>query len=309
MIRRAIFIPAVICMAVTFGHGVCQAGDANAADANGCGFELTEDEPLARKPAAGDVRGWLRPAKKIVRLWATHRPSGKTYQPAAFDANSGAFRFRDLPGAATYDVCLETKDGRVIEGIDLSPPDARLIKLAARRRRQLGLPAEREHTFTRRDANALVKWVAKAEDFLEQRRVLYVKGHGRRATLLVELMRTRAFHASGGKLVWRVELWHFVNQFGGWDRLANTEVTVRRLRAGPVAWRKVHVEWLPALSVHVDADGKSEAVKFRIPDKIDPATSRPTNTKPQLKTSANVLGLDAGAEAAELSDRPTGKKQ
>jgi hypothetical protein len=181
------------------------------------------------------------------------------------------------------------------------------LKLAEKRRRQLGLPAEREHNFTRRDANELVEWVANAEDFLEQRRVLYVQGHGRRATLLVELMRTRAFHASGGKLVWRVELWYFVNQFGGWDRLANTEVMLRRLRVGRARWRSVHVGWLPALSVHVDADGRSRPLRFTIPAKTDPATSRPANTKPQLDTAPKVLGLDAESETAELpEDKPTG---
>ncbi len=293
---------------IALGSGTGRAGDPNGADANGCGFTLVEDRPLARKPKTGEVRGKLTPADNVARVWATHRPTGKTYQPTSFDANSGAFVFGNLPGAATYDVCLKTKTGRVIEGIDLSPSDAQLLKLAEKRRRQLGLAAERQHTFTRRDANAVVEWVANAKDFLEQRRVLYVKGHGRRATALVELMRTREFHASGGKLVWRVELWQFVNQFGGWDRLANTEITLRRLRVSPDPWRKVHVEWTPKLSVQIARDGSSKPIRFAIPDKAEPATSRPANSKPKLDTSPKVLGLDPGGKTVEKPEKPTGTK-
>ncbi len=296
-------------MLLALGYGAGQGADANGVDANGCEFRLTEDKPLARKAKPGDVRGTIQPAGKVARLWATHRPTGRTYQPTSFDANSGAFVFRNLPGAATVDVCIETTSGRVIEGIDLSPPDPQLLKLAQKRRKQLGLPAQREHVFTRRDANAVVQWVANAKDFLEQRRVLYVKGHGRRATALVELMRTREFHASGGKLVWRVELWQFVNQFGGWDRIANTEITLRRLRVSPADWRKVHVEWTPKLSVHVDRGGSSEPVTFTIPGKVDPATSRPANSKPKLDTSPKVLGLDASNNASDPHEKPTGKKR
>ncbi|MFP4141393.1 MAG: hypothetical protein ACLFVY_12595 [Phycisphaerae bacterium] len=300
-----IFLVAVVLAA---GHGSGRAADANGADANGCGFALREDKPLARKAKTGEVRGTLRPTDRIARIWATHRPTGKTYQPAGFDANSGAFVFRNLPGASTVDICLETKTGRVIEGIDLSPPDPQLLKLAEKRRRQLGLPAERQHAFTRRDANAVVEWVANAKDFLEQRRVLYVKGHGRRATALVELMRTREFHASDGKLVWRVELWQFVNQFGGWDRIANTEITLRRLRVNPAEWRKVHVEWTPKLSVQIARGGSSKPITFTIPDKASPATSRPANSKPKLDTSPKVLGLDTGGKTVEKPEKPTGTK-
>jgi len=309
MIRRTDLISAAgIMVVIALGCETGRAADPNGADANGCGFTLSEDKPLARKPKAGEVRGTLRPTDRIARIWATHRPTGKTYQPTSFDANSGAFVFGNLPGAATVDVCIETTSGRVIEGIDLSPPDPQLLKLAEKRRRQLGLPAEREHVFTRRDANAVVEWVANAKDFLEQRRVLYVKGHGRRATALVELMRTREFHASGGKLVWRVELWQFVNQFGGWDRIANTEITLRRLRVSPAQWRKVHVEWTPKLSVQIARDGAAKPITFTIPDKAAPATSRPANSKPKLETSPKVLGLDTGGNTGEKPEKPTGTK-
>jgi len=266
--------------------------------------KLTPDEPLARAPEKGDVTGVLKPAGKVRRVWLEHRSTAKRYKPDKWDADTGAFAFRGLPGGTNYDVCLETADGREIEGIDLSPPDERLLRLAEKRREQLDLPAERTHRFSREDANELVRWVAQAEDFLEERRVLYVQGHGKRATLLVELMRTREFHASGGAIVWRIDRWHFHHQFGGWDRLANTEATLRRLRVRPNAWRKIHVEWMPALTVHVDAQGKSRPLEFRIPDKANPAIGRTAGTEMKLKTAPVIFGVQ---KSKKSTTRPAEK--
>ncbi|MFP4054173.1 MAG: hypothetical protein ACLFV7_09965 [Phycisphaerae bacterium] len=300
-LRRIILIAtAVACVA-----GLLRADDRQATPR--ARPRLTPDKPLTDASRKGDVTGTLSPARRVHRVWLEHRTSGKRYKPDRWDPNSGAFAFCDLPGATRYDVCLETTDGREIEGIDLSPPDQRLLKLAERRREQLDLPAERTHRFTREDANELVQWVAQADDLLEDRRVLYVQGHGKRATLLVELMRTRAFHASGGAIVWRVDLWHFHHQFGGWDRLANTETTLRRLRVRPDDWKKVHVEWTPALTADVDADGKSEPLRFRIPDKANPAIGRTAGTKMKLESAPVILGVQK-QKPKEPTTRPASGK-
>ncbi len=263
------------------------------ADGNG----LVPDEPLVSAPQPGPVRGTLRPGGIVERVLLTCRDTGESYAPRTVDRPgdpNGPLRFAFAPvgGDATYDVCLRCKGGRAVEGIDLGFVDERLLRLAEIRRRALGRPARPGQPFTRRDANEILAWIARQPDFLEQRRVLYLRGQGRRATALVEQMRTRAFHASGGKLVWRIELMYFVDRHGSWERLSNQERVLRRLRAGGAAWSKVSVEYDPALSVRVDRAGRSEPVDYRISPAPDPSTGRVANTRPDLETRPHLLGLD-----------------
>ena len=254
---------------------------------------LTEDSPPLEPPQPGEAAGTIRPADRVAELSAVSRASGKTYRPDVWDKATGRFAFRRLPGDATYDVCLKTAGGRTIEGIDLDFVDARMVRLAALRREQLGLPPDRQHRFGAADVEELLAYVRDLKDFMELRRVLYLRGHGRRATMLVELMRARDFyHSKDSELIWRVELWYFENQFGGWERPANQEQVLRRERIPEPAWRKIDVEWYPQLSVHVDPDGRSKPVDFEIPARPDPSRGRPANTDIEVKTTPHISGLD-----------------
>lgn len=269
--------------------------------------ELTEDPPAVPAPRAGDVTGTIQPAGQIAILKAICRATGKTYLPAALDKSTGRFSFKALPGEAAYDLCVTTGDGRGFEGIDLAFVDARMIALAAHRRKQLGMPPERELVFTRQDAEDILKFVADIKDFMEIRRVLYLQGQGRRATVLVELMRAREFYAQkGSELIWRVELWYFENRFGGWERLANQERVLRRERVAEAAWRKIDVQWYPQLTARVAADGSSQAVNFAIPAKADASRGRPADTEIELKPQPHLLGLEPASEpAGEPASAPT----
>ena len=121
--------------------------------------------------------------------------------------------------------------------------------------------------------------------------------------MLLELMRTRRFHASAGAVVWRVELWYFQNQFGGWEKLPNQERVLRRERITPGQWRRISVEYTPRLSVYVEPTGYAKPLKYTIADKPDPSRGRPAGSDPQLRTEPHILGLDApGAPAT----RPAG---
>jgi len=270
--------------------------------------KLVEDDPPAPRPQPGGVTGKVNVPRDIVELWAVSRVTGKTYKPASCNPRTGEFRFGDLPGDATYDLRIKLDGGRVVEGIDLEFVDARMVRLAALRRRQLGLPPERTHKFSMDDVAALEKYVRDMDDFMEVRRVLYIRGHGRRVTMLVELMRTRDFHAAEGNIIWRVELWYFVNQFGGWERLGNQERLLRRLKTTPDEWRKVHVEYYPRLSAYVDPRGKSAPVSFKIPAKPDASRGRVAGTDPEIDGRPHILGLDAAPEAATRPrTRPAGQ--
>ncbi len=264
----------------------------------------TPDEPLPA-PQAGNITGAITPADQVESLTLVSRKTGVTAEPTAFDATTGEFSFAELPGEAAYDLVIATTDGRSIEGIDLSFVDWRLLRLAADRREQLGVTAEEVHSFTEGDAEEILRYVRQLDDFMELLRPLYVAGHGRRATVLIELMRTREFHDSGGDIIWRVELWYFENRSGGWSRVANQNRLLRRSRVRADAWGQIAVEYWPALSVLINADGTSEPVAFEIPAEIDPSRGRPAGSEMQLDTAPHILGItevtdDADAPLLEL---------
>ena len=254
--------------------------------------DLKEDPPPAAKPTAGDISGTISAPEKVASLSAVSRVTEKTYTPDKFDRATGRFLFKNLPGAARYDLCLTLSDDRRIEGIDLDFVDSCMLALASQRRKELGMPPEESHAFGQQDVQAMLDYVNKLDDFLDIRRPLYIQGHGLRATMLIELMRTREFYSSGGGLIWRVELWYFEYRHGGWERLANQERVLRRERIEPAGWRKISVEYRPELSVPVARDGTSKPVDFNIPDKPDPARGRPADSAPDIQTKPILLGMD-----------------
>lgn len=271
----------------------------------GGGDAPREDEPTVPAAKAGRITGTITPADQVAQLTAVSRADGTILLPAEFDRETGEFSFHDVPGAAAYDIALRTADGRRIEGIDLGFVDDELLELARIRREQLGLDPPPEGRFTRRDAEDLIDFCAKLDDFMDISRVLYVRGHGRRATVLVELLRTRPFHDSKGDMIWRVELWYFENHAGGWVRLPNQERVLRRERVRPAAWREMNVTYYPRLSVRVARDGSSEPVAFEIPAEPDASRGRPAGTEPVLDTEPHISGIDEDDGEAEPTSRPT----
>lgn len=269
--------------------------------------KLTEDAPTLGPPTPGDITGRIAPVGDVALLKAVSRATGRSYLPDRFDRKSGRFAFRNLPGDAAYDVCIRTGDGRSLEGIDLGFVDGRLLRIASLRRKQLGVPEEPPHAFGPPDVKELTKYVTDLKDFMEHRRILYVRGHGRRATILVELMRTRDFHArKSDEVIWRIELWYFERHFGGWERTANVERVLERRRIPFDAWRKVHVEYYPELSVSLDAEGESRPVEFKIPPKSDRSRGRVAGTDVKIKTDPHVSGLDV---TPPLTTQPGGGRR
>ena len=260
---------------------------------------IEPDAPSSAAPKAGDVTGRIVPPGRVRSIRAVRRDTGKTFSPGQFNAADGSFAFRGLVGEADYDLIVETTDGRRFEGISLSFADERLLRLAAERRRQLGLPPEGDAPFTSADMEELLRMVREMKDFMEVRRVLYVRGMGRRATMLVELMRTRDFYdRKDGQVIWRIELWYFQKHFGGWERIANMERVLERRRIARAAWQAIDVEYYPQISVHVDAEGRSPAVIFTLPDAPDASRGRPAHTEVELDTRPHVTGLDGGTAPA-----------
>ena len=81
------------------------------------------------------------------------------------------------------------------------------------------------------DANAILQYVARMEDFMDLRRTIYLQGHGSQAAALVELLRTKEYYAAKpGELIWRVEIWYFQFSHGEWERIPESERVLRRER-------------------------------------------------------------------------------
>jgi len=272
------------------------------------GPELKEDPPSLPRPDVGRLVGRIIAPKgqRIVAIKALCREEGKDYRPSSWDARSGRFVFEKLPGDACYDIQLVTDSGRRLEGINLDYVDARLLRIADKRREQLGLPPEAGHKFTQADARELAKYVEDMKDFMDVRRVLYIRGHGRRATLLVELVRTRRFHArSNAEVIWRIELWYFERGRAGWRRVGGVERVVERRRLSAEQWSKLHVEYFPELTARLDATGTAQPLQFRVPVKADPSRGRVPGGEIILKTDPHVLGL---ADCPPTATRPDGSK-
>ena len=272
-------------------------------------IELKEDPPTFRPPHPGKVIATVRPAAQVSAVSAVSRVTRKKYTPTSFDPKTGRAVFEKLPGDARYDLIVLTRDGRRFEGIDLDFVDRRLLRLADRRRKELDLPPERGHKFTQKDAQALVKWVKDLDDFMDIRRVLYVQGHGRRATLLVELMRGRDFYSQAGdQVIWRVELWYFEYQFGGWERIADQERVLERRRIPRSRWEAINVEYRPQLSGYVHPDGRPARIQFDLPKDADVSRGRIRRSQVKLKTTAHVLGLDVKPKPPATT-QPVGKQK
>ncbi len=263
------------------------------ASASAPAAELPADAPLVRPPQTGELHGAIEPAQKVLRVQAVSRVTKNAYPAKDWDPQTGAFRIPDLPGDATYDLCIETTDGRSIEGIDLDFADARLLRLADERRKQLDLPPEPPHAFSPDDVKEILAYLDGLRDFMDARRALYVRGHGRRATVLVEALRTRDFYAKANdQVIWRVELWYFEYHYGGWVQAEETNRVLHRQRIPYARWEKISIEYFPELSVSVQPSGYARKVAFRIPDAPDPTRGRVPGAGDKLENKPHVSGLD-----------------
>lgn len=260
---------------------------------------FAEDPPTVAPARSGRVSGTLHGAERVRELTAVSRATGRTWQPTSFDRRTGVFLLENLPGDARYDLRLVLTEGAVIEGIDLDWAEARLVRLADQRRGQLGMPGRPAGAFTAQDAASLLEYVRDLEDFADARRVLYVRGHGDTATLLVELIRTETFYAEqGDQVIWRMELWYLTRDGGGWQRQPNTERVLERHRVPAQQWRSRTLVYDPALSVYLDVNGRADPVAYTLPGTLDPARGRVAGSPMELRTEPVVTGVEAQAAPA-----------
>lgn len=265
---------------------------------------------LAGEPNDGIIRGTIAPPERITSIQAVPRhlnltcPSckkqvvargnvpgkvivckgcgKKTPVPvveAKIDHKLGVFEIPGLARDQRYDLIVTTKVGR-IEGIDLSPHESELERL--RRRRVRANPKE----FTDDDRDAVTELITKVKQFENFVRPLYIRGHGDKATALVEKARiqdetTGKFHSEkGNEAIWRVELWYFRRWFGGWERVSNVEAVLYRKRMSRADYDRMAWVFSDKLGgIEVGPAGTAKSVAIVVPEQLDPDKGRTPRRK------------------------------
>jgi hypothetical protein len=220
------------------------------------------EEPEAK---VGTITGALTPAQTVRQVHAVDRNLDLTY-PAEIDAKTGSFTVADVI-VGRYDLVVTTTDGVRLEGADLSYRESELEELARQEEVKQGIVREPPGPLTDEDRQWLTDHVFGVKRFEDFRKIDAIAGNDQRATMLVELLRRRPFHGmNGSEVIWRVELWYFQKQAGGWEHVADTDVVLERRRMPAAEFAKLRHVFLPALGrIAVDAEGKSVPVAVALP--------------------------------------------
>ncbi len=128
-------------------------------------------------------------------------------------------RFDKLLPGERYDVTLTPPDGKQLRLIDLSwHSDA--------------APASPNPEALSDDDKAEITSIVKEiKSFMNKNDIVQLVGNADRAAAIVELTRDTDFHArAGDEIIWRVEVWYFENQAGGWAKVQQQNRVIERVR-------------------------------------------------------------------------------
>jgi hypothetical protein len=147
-------------------------------------------------------------------------------------------RFGNLQPETPYDIAIEMADGTLLCGADMSWCDP--------------TPADPEaEAMGDDDREAIRAIVQNILGFADKPKLAILVGTHERAVGLVDLTRTKAFHSDkGDEVIWRVEIWFFKWENGGWERVADQSRVLRRERFdSTAAYQKEtgRVRWIPSL--------------------------------------------------------------
>ncbi len=174
----------------------------------------------------------LTPKSAVATSWEM-----KLTTPGKIDSAAHTITFEKLLPDTPYEVALTMADGMILQGVNLD---------------WYGMdpPKPNVQPMSEEDQKAVTDMVTSVMAFENKKRVMMVRGNSDRITTLVELIRDVDFHAAGGNIIWRVELWYFKNQFGGWQQVKQQNRVLRRERfKDQAAYDAVvpKVKWIPEL--------------------------------------------------------------
>ena len=162
--------------------------------------------------------------------------------------------FHDLLPDTPYDIRLALADGTVLQGVDMGwyneePAKPNAEPLSDDDREQVRAVLQDIKAFTNRND------------------ILLLQGDHNRAVLLAQLIRDKDFHADkGGEIIWRIELWYFKNNYGGWEKISQVNKVLRRERyrdAAAFNSATENIKWVPELGGIVVAKGKPGTVTLK----------------------------------------------
>jgi len=134
----------------------------------------------------------------------------------------GQIVFPKLLAGERYDIAITTRAGPVLRLIDLSW----YATLPANANAE---PAP--DPLSDDDRQAIQEILRDIKTFTNKNAFLHLIGDSTRAVGLVELIRDTDFHArQGDEIIWRIEVWYFENQAGGWAKVQQQNRVVERER-------------------------------------------------------------------------------
>jgi hypothetical protein len=191
---------------------------------------------LVAHAGAADLLVHLPPGRKCAAALAL-TPSDQPGQDGpgvAGKVQGQTISFTELAPGTPYDLRISLADGTVLHGVNMAWYTSEPASADA------GLVDDDD----RKQIGALVMDV---KSFYDISRILAISGNHERATVLVERIRSSGFESGArGEVIWRVELWYFTNDFGGWSELQQTNKVLLRDRfksrqeyeatVGPLRW-------------------------------------------------------------------------
>lgn len=136
----------------------------------------------------------------------------------------------------SYDAKITLKDGTILQGVNMSW--------------YAPLPSPSADPLEQEDIAEIHSIIDDVPSFYDKSRILILQGTAQNAVALVELIRDRDFYHSNGNVIWRIELWYFEQQHGGWARVRQTSNVLRRERfkdAQTFARETKNIRWMPQL--------------------------------------------------------------
>lgn len=144
----------------------------------------------------------------------------KVETPGAVDGQE--VRFPKLLPDTPYDISITLRGGKMLAGVDMGWHEETTDAPG---------PAEKTEPLTAADRKEIEAIVKDVPSFYDRADFLKLSGDGERAVGLVQLVRDRDFHAATkGEVIWRVELYYFAFQAGGWEKVQQANKVLRRAR-------------------------------------------------------------------------------
>jgi len=171
----------------------------------------------------------------VASAAATAETGGST--PVAGSVEPERVVIPNLTPGVAYSLRLVHADGSIDQGVDMSWYDTE--------------PARDDAgDLTDDDRGQITAILKQVLSFFNRNDLILLAGNHDRAVALVQLIRDKSFHSdSGDEVIWRVELWYLKNRHGGWEKIQQTDKTIRRERFSTAAFHAAsdHLHWIPEL--------------------------------------------------------------